>query len=169
MLLEDINFCARCGHAVERRVLHGALRPFCPQCRRVHFLDPKVAVGVLIQKDGQLLLIQRRNAPEQGKWSIPAGFVDKGEDPAQAAAREVLEETNLIVTITQLVSVIAKRGPAEGADILIVYKAEVTSGVLQAGDDAAAVGYFGPANWPPLAFPSTEQVTTEWQAAIQRI
>ena len=96
------NFCLRCGHALEERQADGALRPVCPQCGRVHFFDPKVAVGLVIERAGQLLLIRRRNAPGQGLWSIPAGFVDAGEDPARAAEREALEETGLTVRVTAL-------------------------------------------------------------------
>ena len=42
------NYCLRCGHALEERHAAGALRPVCPQCGRVHFFDPKVAVGVIV-------------------------------------------------------------------------------------------------------------------------
>lgn len=158
------QYCLRCGHALEERMASGALRPVCPQCGRVHFFDPKVAVGVMVEQAGRLLLIRRRHAPEQGKWSIPAGFVDAGEDPARAAEREGLEETGLKLLVTGLVEVFGRQGPTEGADILIVYRAEVVGGALAPGDDAAEAGYFGPGDLPELAFASTHRVVAHWQA-----
>jgi len=168
-MADDFNFCPRCGHALERRQVYGALRPVCPSCGRVHFIDPKVAVGVMIEDAGRLLLIKRGNDPEQGKWSMPAGFVDAGEDPAQAAAREALEETGLQVRVTGLVDVYARVRVTDGADILIVYQAQVTGGKMSPGDDAAEVRYFGPdERLPELAFDSTEQIISRWRARRTR-
>jgi ADP-ribose pyrophosphatase YjhB (NUDIX family) len=158
------NYCLRCGHALEQRVAEGAVRPVCPNCGRVHFFDPKVAVGLVIERDGHLLLIRRRNEPGQGLWSIPAGFVDAGEDPARAAEREALEETSLTVRVTALVEVYGRQGPTEGADIFIIYRAEVVSGELAPGDDAAEAAYFAPGVMPDLAFASTHRVVGRWLA-----
>ncbi len=162
--MADYNFCLRCGHPLELRPTQGALRPVCTQCGRVHFIDPKVAVGLVITRADQLLLIQRRNDPERGKWSIPAGFVDAGEDPARAAEREALEETGLQTAVTGLLDVYAKVQSTEGADILIVYTARVVGGQLQPGDDAAQADYFSPTNLPELAFTSTEKIVARWLA-----
>ena len=165
--MPDINFCLRCGHAVEHRAAYGRVRPVCPACGHVHFIDPKVAVAVVIEREGQVLLVKRANPPEQGQWSFPAGFVDKGEDPTRAAEREAEEETGLTVRAAQLLDVVAKAAPAEGADILIVYRAEVVSGGLAPGDDAAEARFFGPAEIPSdLAFPSTRKIIAEWGAKM---
>jgi 8-oxo-dGTP diphosphatase len=166
--MSDINFCVRCGHAVAYREAYGKMRPVCPQCGRVHFIDPKVAVALVIERDHKLLLVRRANDPERGKWSMPAGFVDRGEDPAEAAVREGREETGLTVRITQLMDVLGKGGDTEGADILIVYRAAVVSGELMPGDDASEAGYFGLNDLPELAFASTRQVIAKWQAVLPR-
>ena len=162
-MAEDINFCPRCGHRLEQRAVYGAVRPVCPSCGRIHFTDPKVAVGVLIQDAGRLLLIKRGNDPERGKWSVPTGFVDSGEDPARAAVREALEETRLHVRVTGLLDVYARVRTTDGADILIVYLAQVTGGQLSPGDDAEAAGYFDPDELPELAFDSTAQLISRWR------
>jgi ADP-ribose pyrophosphatase YjhB (NUDIX family) len=163
-MAEDIQFCPRCGHRLEQRAVYGALRPVCPACGRIHFIDPKVAVGVLIQDAGRLLLIKRGNDPERGKWSMPAGFVDAGEDPARAAEREALEETGLAVRVTGLLDVYARQRATDGSDILIVYLAQVTGGQLRPGDDAEAAGYFDPESLPELAFDSTASIIARWRA-----
>ena len=159
----DIHYCTRCGHTVEHREIYGRVRPVCPQCRRVHFIDPKVAAAVVIEREGKLLLIRRANDPERGKWAFPAGFVDGGENPARAAERESLEETGLTVRTTGVLDVFAREADNEGADILIVYRAEVTGGELQPGDDADRAVFFGPSEFPELAFPSTHQIVERWQ------
>ncbi|MDW8328201.1 MAG: NUDIX domain-containing protein [Anaerolineales bacterium] len=158
-----IKFCTRCGGAMEYREAFGTVRPVCPACGHVHFIDPKVAVCVLVERDGQVLMVRRRSDPERGKWSFPAGFVDAGEAPARAAEREALEETGLRVRVTALLDVIAKNEAVEAADILIVYRAEADDGAPAPGDDADEARYF-PRNELPneLAFASTQIVITKW-------
>ena len=130
-------------------------RRVCSKCDFIHFTDPKVGVGVLVVEDGKLLLIRRTMAPEIGKWSIPAGFLDSGEDPEETAVREALEETNLNVQIEKLLHVYHNLPQQGGASIFIMYQAKLISGTPQAGDDADAVGFFSLDNLPPIAFAST--------------
>jgi ADP-ribose pyrophosphatase YjhB (NUDIX family) len=161
----EVKYCLHCGQAMAYRQIQGAVRPVCPACGRIFFIDPKVAVAVIIEREGELLLIRRRGEPEQGKWSLPAGFVDAGEDPARAAEREALEETGLRVRVTALLDVVARTEAVEGADILIVYRAEALEGELQPGDDADRAAYFSPAAVPAdLAFASTRLVVARWLA-----
>lgn len=153
-----VRFCPLCGTSTTDAPLFGRLRARCPNCGWIHFEDPKVAAGVLVEEDGRVLLTRRANPPHGGEWSLPAGFVDAHEDPAEAAARECLEETGLVVRITGLVDVIAGREHEHGADFVIVYRAIVTGGSLQAGDDADEAAFFPRASLPPLAFNATKKV-----------
>ncbi|MBN1964223.1 MAG: NUDIX hydrolase, partial [Anaerolineae bacterium] len=89
------NYCPRCGASLEQRMAFGQERPVCPACGYVHFYDPKVAAAVFIEQDGRVLLIKRGVEPEKGRWALPAGFIDRGEDPRHTAVREVQEETGL--------------------------------------------------------------------------
>jgi 8-oxo-dGTP diphosphatase len=134
------------------------VRPVCPNCGWIYFQDPKVAAAVLIEQDGRVLLVRRVNEPFRGMWTLPAGFVDGGEDPAEAAARECLEETGLSVHITQVLDVIAGKEHERGADFIIVYLAEVISGDLAPADDADAAEWFTRDKLPPLAFEATQKV-----------
>lgn len=155
---DEVKFCIRCGAPVERSLLFGKLRPVCPRCGWIYFADPKVAAAVLIEKDGRVLLVQRANEPFRGAWTLPAGYVNAGEDPAEAAARECLEETGLHVRVTRVLDVIAGREHPRGADFIIVYRAEIESGEMTAGDDADAVQWFSKSDLPPLAFRATRIV-----------
>lgn len=158
MELDQVNFCPRCGHAVQHGEHFGRLRPSCPECGWVHYADPKVAVAVLVMNQDKVLLARRVNDPFRGDWTLPGGFVDAGEDPAQAAERECLEETGLRVRVTRLLDVIAGREHPRGAHILIVYQGELISGELQAGDDADGAAFFALTQLPCLAFHSTAQI-----------
>jgi 8-oxo-dGTP diphosphatase len=151
----EVRYCPRCGAAVVYAERFGKLRAVCPQCRWIHFADPKVAAAVLVEQDGRVLLVRRANEPFRGMWTLPAGFVDAGEDPAEAASRECLEETGLTVRINRVVDVVAGREHPRGADFIIVYAAEVLSGDLAPADDADAADWFERAQLPPLAFRAT--------------
>jgi ADP-ribose pyrophosphatase YjhB (NUDIX family) len=158
---QEINFCPRCGSRVGLQEKFGKLRAVCPQCGWIHFADPKVAAAVLVEQDGRVLLVRRVNEPFRGLWTLPAGFVDAGEDPARAAERECLEETSLTVRVTRVLNVVAGREHPRGADFIIVYAAQFISGVSQACDDADQVGWFKRSNLPPLAFRATQIVLRE--------
>ncbi len=155
----DIAYCPRCAAPLETKLFSDKLRRICPACGYIHFTDPKVGVGVLVQQEGCILLVRRKMNPERGKWSVPAGFVDRGEDPRETAVRETLEETNLHVAITGLVDVYFNP-PQNGfaSSIFIMFRAELLGGEMEAGDDADAVGFFALDELPELAFTSTKDV-----------
>jgi len=160
MLAEDVKFCPRCASALVKQVRLGTERPVCPACDWIFFPDPKVAAAVLISQGGKILLVRRATQPRRGYWTLPVGFVDAGEHPARAAERECLEETGLVVQVTQLLEVYAGQEHPRGAHILIVYQGEIAEGDLQAGDDVDQVGFFSPESLPSLAFETTRRIIT---------
>jgi 8-oxo-dGTP diphosphatase len=158
MARTEFNYCPRCGSFVDHKESFGKVRPVCPQCGWIHFVDPKVAAAVLIEDDGRVLLVRRTNEPFRGLWTLPAGFINGGEDPAEAAARECLEETGLSVRVKRVLDIISGREHPRGADFIIIYQAEVLGGELRPDDDADAVEWFTRNNLPPLAFRATQKV-----------
>lgn len=154
----QVNFCPNCGTPLVSRMLFGKLRAACPSCGWIHFEDPKVAAAVLVEQDGQVLLVQRINEPGVGLWTVPAGFIDAREDPARAARRECLEETGLEVEIVRLLGVVPGREHPNGADMVIAYQARISGGSLRPGDDAGATAFFPRNALPPLAFRATRVV-----------
>ena len=155
------NYCPVCGRRLVSRHLSGRMRPYCPNCDRPVYFDPKVAVVVFIERDDHVLLIQRAVDPGKGKWALPAGFVDHDESPEEAALRETLEETHLQIRVDKLLAVFPKRDHGL-ADIIIAYSAQVLDGEPQAGDDAAEVGWFARHNLPPLVFYPSITLTRRW-------
>ena len=154
----EYKFCPRCANPLNLEERFGMLRPICPQCGWIQFVDPKVAAAVLVTDGERVLLVRRANEPHRGMWTLPAGFINGGEDPAEAAQRECLEETGLSVHVTRLFDIVSGREHPRGADFIIVYQAEVMDGEMMPGDDADAVEWFGKSDLPPLAFLATQKV-----------
>ena len=109
-------------------------------------LRPQVAVIAVTRRDGQLLLVQRRNPPDAGKWGFPGGRVEPGETLVAAAERELLDETGVRAAprgfLTALDSI---HHDAAGAlafhYVLIAILLDWQTGEGAPADDAAAVGW----------------------------
>lgn len=104
---------------------------------------PRVGVGAVVIEQGSLLLIERGRPPRQGQWAVPGGKVRWGETLEEAVAREVIEETGLVVAVGDLIWTGETIGP-DWHFVLMDFEARVTGGTLTAGDDAAR------AAWIPL-------------------
>jgi 8-oxo-dGTP diphosphatase len=101
---------------------------------------PSLGAGMVCFRGDQVLLIKRGKAPRLGEWSIPGGHVEWGETAAQAAMREVMEETGIEAEALALIDVIDAIGPGDppqGHYILIDYLGRWVSGEPKAGSDAA--------------------------------
>src|SRR4051794_956899 len=143
------------------RSVRGVPRRVCERCAHIHYAEPKVAVGVAVFRDDRLLLVRRTMEPGRGRWALPGGFLDAGEDPRAAAARETLEETSVEVDVGGVLDVFAN-SPEEGGAIFILYAATWRSGEPQHGDDCDGAAFFRQPELPPLAFASTLTAVGRW-------
>ncbi|MCS7259400.1 MAG: NUDIX hydrolase [Anaerolineae bacterium] len=158
------RYCPYCRTELHDRFVYGRTRRVCPACGFIHFVDPKVGVAVLVENEGKVLLVRRAVAPAQGAWCLPSGFVESDEDPAEAAARECLEETGIQVRITGLLHVGGYRNDPRGAGVIIFYQAQVAGGWLTPGDDADAARFFAAHELPAeIAFRSNREILSRWQ------
>ena len=86
-------FCTQCGLRLAEKPIGPAAKlvPWCPACGTVHWIDPKVAAGCLIVRDGRVLLVKRGIEPGYGTWVFPGGHVDRGETVEEAALQHAVE------------------------------------------------------------------------------
>jgi len=105
---------------------------------------PVVGVGAIVfDREGRVLLIERGKPPAQGQWSVPGGKLEPRETLAQAVAREVREETGLVVEVGTLACVI-ERMADDHHFVILDYYARVIGGQLAAGSDARAARFVDP-------------------------
>ncbi len=157
----DSKYCAVCATVLEVREVAGRQRPVCPACGHVVYDDPKVAAICIVERDLRVLMVKRGNQPGAGLWSMPGGYVDRGEVVEEAAVREVLEETGLQVKVERLVGLFSK---PEHPVIVAAYAAREVGGVLKAGPEALDVGFFPLDDLPPLAFAGDLSILDGWKS-----
>ena len=158
-MLPGDKFCPGCGFPLARTESAGKVRPVCSKCRRIIYYDPKVAAVVVVGRDDRVLMVRRANQPGYGLWSVPGGYVDRGEVVEAAAAREVREETGLEVAIGGLLGLFSQAG---NPVIVAAFAGVETGGLLRAGPETLAVEFFPQDALPPLAFPRDAQMLKLW-------
>jgi ADP-ribose pyrophosphatase YjhB (NUDIX family) len=162
----SLGHCLQCGTPLVARHQEDRERPTCPACGFIYYLDPKVAVAVILGDEQGVLLGRRCIDPGAGLWSFPAGYVNRGEVLEEAAAREVLEELGLAVRLTALVGVYSERGSPV---VLVVYAGEVEAGEPRPdGHEVSEVSRFALDALPEgMAFPHDRRVLADWKQARQ--
>ena len=163
---QPLRFCSRCGAQLAERVASGRLRPACPACGFVVYINPKLACGGLLVRDGEVLLVRRRHEPGRGLWCLPCGFAEADEPPEAAACREVLEETGLAARVAGLLGVYHYTDDPRGAGVLLVFHIACDDlGPLAAGDDADDLGFFAPGALPPISHHTHRRALDDWLAS----
>jgi ADP-ribose pyrophosphatase YjhB (NUDIX family) len=128
-----------------------------------------------VTREGRLLLVRRASEPWRGYWDIPGGFCGLREHPADAAVREVKEETGLGVMTTGIlglwIDTYAPSGPdADKVTLNVYFHAEAPSSVVPRLDpsEVAEIGWFAPQELPShLAFPGHIVAVLEaWKRAV---
>lgn len=157
--MSTIKFCSSCANEMILKPFENTNRFFCTNCDRMEFIDPKVVTGVLFTIESEILLIKRNLEPQRGKWTFPAGFVDRGEKVEDAAIREVFEETGYIVVLDKLVGVYSQEADPI---ILIVYSGHTVGGERTDNSEVQSIQTFPLDKLPSLAFVRDEKIIDEW-------
>ena len=104
-------------------------------------MTPIVAVGAFVfDREGRVLLVERGKPPGVGLWTVPGGRLEPRETLAQAVAREVREETGLIVEVGTLACVVERMGD-DFHFVILDYLARTIGGELKAASDASAARF----------------------------
>lgn len=110
---------------------------------------PIPAVIAVLVRDGQVLLVRRSHRPDRGLWGFPGGKIELGETAADAALRELQEETGVVGAITSLLDVVDVRvrdeqGTVTDHYVLLAFVCRWISGEAVASDDAEEACWFTP-------------------------
>ena len=139
---KKIKFCPICATELKEKKVDERVRLVCPACNWIHYLNPvPVAACLVLNRQGDILMVKRGVAPQKGRWALPAGFMEIDENPDKAALRELKEETGIKGKIKKLIGVYRQPSENYTAVLTFGYKIEVVGGELVAGDDAQEVKF----------------------------
>ena len=105
--MQIMKHCPSSGNAVLYRVPPGDQREraVCARCGEVHYQNPRIIAGCVVEHAGRVLLCRRAIEPRRGYWTHPAGFMELGETLQSAAERETREEALAEVQLGSMLSV----------------------------------------------------------------
>ena len=143
-VLAEPYFCPRCGGRLAHHIIGGEEVAVCTVCGRRHYRNAKPCAGVLILREGKVLLVYRNVDPYKGYWDIPGGFMGAEELPEACAVREAREETGLNVRLVGFLGFYMDRYQfqREWFTTLNIYFVAEADGEPQAADDADAFAWF---------------------------
>jgi ADP-ribose pyrophosphatase YjhB (NUDIX family) len=163
-LASSLNFCTRCGASLEFGVVEGEDRDrlACAACGFVAYVNPRLVVTTIpINDSGEVVLLRRGIEPGRGSWAQPGGFLEVDETVTEAAIRETLEETGLIVAPGDIVGLYSR---LEAAVVVIAFEARVVGGEYRLNPEALDIQAFAPEAipWHGIAFKTTHWALRDW-------
>jgi ADP-ribose pyrophosphatase YjhB (NUDIX family) len=165
-LAATLNFCTRCGAPLRFGMVPGEDRErlACAECGHVAYVNPRLVVTTLpITADGEIVLIRRGIEPGLGTWAQPGGFLEVDETVNQAAIRETLEETGLLIEPGEIIGLYTR---LEAAVVTIAFEARIVGGAAIVTPEALEVRSFAPEEipWEGIAFNTTLWALRDWLA-----
>jgi ADP-ribose pyrophosphatase YjhB (NUDIX family) len=148
-----IKFCNRCGSEVAFQIPPGDALPrhVCLHCGHIHYENPRLVVGCVVEHEGRLLLCRRAIEPRHGLWTLPGGFMENGESTAEAASRETFEEAGAEVVIDAPFAMVSV---AHINQVHLFYRGHLAAPEFAAGEESLEVALLTPDQipWEALAF-----------------
>jgi len=163
-LATTLNFCTRCGDALQFGEVEGEDRHrlACGSCGYVAYVNPRLVVTTIpINDEGEVVLLRRGIEPGKGWWAQPGGFLEVDETVTEAAIRETLEETGLVVEPGEIVGLYSR---LEAAVVVIAFEARVVRGEYRLNPEALEIQAFRPEAipWHGIAFKTTHWALRDW-------
>ncbi len=153
-------FCSQCGAGLKTIFDPGdnRQRRVCERCGFVAYENPKVLVACLATWEDKLLIIRRGTEPRKGYWAVPAGFMECGETPEEAAARELWEETRARVDPENLKLFLVGSLP-DISEVYLVYRGELLSPEFEVTEEASEIALCTWADVPveDIAYPDVAE------------
>ncbi|WP_312912302.1 NUDIX domain-containing protein [Natronosalvus caseinilyticus] len=154
------SYCPYCGASVEGvdSPMHSRVETLmvyrCESCDDYVFYNPTPGGSAVVVNGDALLLVEDFRA--SGEWKLPSGRIELGESMREGVARELEEETGLVVDPDDLVYVHDEAGePVPDQHMVNVEYAvprSKTSGTLEAGSDATDARFFTPDEFESSSF-----------------
>ncbi len=135
------KFCPTCKTPLQRKLIDGKNRIFCPNCNFVFWNNPKPVVSVLLNTNNKILMLKRANEPLKDYWVMPGGYVNYDETPEEAVKRETLEEIGIEVDILGLIGVYRINNDPRGVNIDIIYEGDL-KGQIQLSEEHGKYKFF---------------------------
>jgi ADP-ribose pyrophosphatase YjhB (NUDIX family) len=152
-----MKFCSSCGQPVVSRIPTGDHLPryVCTACGTIHYENPRIIAGCVIETEGKILLCKRAIEPRLGYWTIPAGFMENGESVQAAAAREAVEEALAHVEIASLLAIV---NVLHAHQVHIMFRARLTDPRFGIGPESLETALYDENEipWGDIAFLSVE-------------
>ncbi len=128
-------------------------RLVCDTCGWVHYINPKIVVGSVIQWEDRIVMARRAIEPRKGFWTLPAGFLEERETAGDGAKREAMEEANAQIEIRDL---LALYDVPHISQVQLMYRAWLLEPQLSPGFESLEVALikYEDIPWAELAFPS---------------
>ena len=138
--LHIFRHCPKCGST--EFGINDEKSKRCGSCGFVYYFNPLAAtVAIITDSNGRLLVATRSKEPAKGTLDLPGGFCDSYETAEEGVAREVMEETGLMVTDTQYLFSIPNTYCYSGMELHTMdmfFECEVSDGVLPTAKDDVA-------------------------------
>ena len=150
-----VSFCPKCGSKVSAEVPAGdnRLRYVCSACSAVLYENPKPVVGCVTEHAGKILLCKRAIEPRKGFWTVPAGFMELGENLADAAHRETMEEACADVELGSMLAIV---DVVQAGQVHVFFRGRLAKPEFGVGEESLATELFAPDQipWDEIAFSS---------------
>ena len=165
-LATTLNFCTRCGDALQFGEVEGEDRHrlACGSCGYVAYVNPRLVVTTIpINDEGEVVLLRRGIEPGKGWWAQPGGFLEVDETVTEAAIRETLEETGLLIEPGEIVGLYSR---LEAAVVVVVFESRIAGGAARETPEALEIQSFAPdaIPWAGIAFKTTFWALRDWVA-----
>jgi len=164
-----VRFCSRCGGTLGFGLIEGEERErlSCSMCGFIFYVNPRLVVTTLpITDRGEVMLIRRGIAPGYDRWAQPGGFLEIDETVRDAAVRETLEETGLIVEPGEIVGLYSR---LQAAVVVVAFEARIVGGAPVVTRESLETRPFAPdaIPWSEIAFETSIRALRDWVARVR--
>ena len=140
-------------------------RLVCEDCGYIAYENPKIVVGAVCAYKNLILLCKRAIEPRTGYWTMPAGYMELGENLHDGAKREAYEEAGVDLDIS---SILAIYSLPHINQVQIFYKASLEGDYLNPGPESLEARFFewDDIPWDNLAFPTVKLALQAYKRSL---